>query len=146
MSRAYGEVVGADLEDAQRRAETRWAPWADVGMLWRVEAVRYSACELTVSGGEYYFTTEPRLEIFGEEVGKLTPCGARLRYSGRWVDLRDGAKQYASRTVAEAVAQFARRRKGQLYILARQTRRAQEDLSLTTVFNQGGRNAYQVGD
>ena len=130
MSRAHGEIVGADIEDAQRRAEARWAHWSDVGMLWRVEAVRYSGCELTEWGGEDYYTTAPRLEIFGEEVGKWTPCGARLRHSGRWVDLRDGAKQYASRTVAEAVAQFARRREGQIYILRRQLRRAEEELSL----------------
>lgn len=130
MSKANGEEVGLDLADAQRRAEVRWAPWSDVGVLWRVEAVRYSICTPPTRGWEGYLVTALRLEVFGEVVGKWTPFGARLRYSSKWVDLREGAKQYASRTVAEAVAQFAKRRRRQLYILAGQTRRAQEDAAL----------------
>lgn len=130
MSRAWGEVLGADIADAQRRSEARWSPWSEPGVLWRVEAVRYSAKVEAEGVGAAYYTTAPQLEVFGEPVGKWTPCGARLLYSGRWVDLRPHAKQYASRTVAEAVEQFAARRRGQLHILDRQVCRAQEDAAL----------------
>lgn len=141
MGRAYGTPIPQTTDGpALGAVETQfWRAWDASGriqphdILWRVEAVRYS---YTVDADrEEYGTTDPRLELFGLTVLRYTPHGATLHeMSGcrrRWVDLRPGAKQYASRTVAEAVEQFASRRRAQIYILRRQLARAERELALT---------------
>lgn len=135
-------LFGKDLEAAEREwtVEERLARCPpEVGILFRVEAVSCAAIShyaCPVSGEGEWYTTPPRLELFGYDVHKWTEHGATLNHcwSGarrRWVDLRPGAKQWASRTAREAVEQFALRRKRQLYVLKRQIARAEEELSLT---------------
>lgn len=141
MGRAYGTPIpqtidGPQIPVAERSAEDAlhgWYAGPPPEVLWRVEAVSYS---YTVDADrEEYGSTDPRLEIFPLEVLRFTEHGATLReMSGarnRWVDLRPNAKQYASRTVAEAVEQFASRRRAQIYILQRQLARAERELALT---------------
>ena len=137
MGRAYGTPIpqttdGPQCRVAESQALARTVPGE---YLFRVEAVSYAACSLDVNGGEHYYSTEPRLEVFALEVLRWTEQGATLReMSGarnRWVNLQPGAKQYASRTVAEAVEQFASRRRAQIYILQRQLWRAERELVLT---------------
>lgn len=141
MGRAYGTPIpqttdGPQCDAAQRTAEDRLQRQYEGSppeVLWRVEAVSYS---YTVDADrEEYGSTDPRLEIFPLEVLRFTEHGATLcEMSGarhRWVNLQPGAKQYASRTVAEAVEQFANRRRAQLYILRRQLARAERELGLT---------------
>lgn len=132
MGRAYGTPIprtidGPQLAAAQSQAERHTV--AGFEYLWRIEAVRYSGCQIDQFGGENYYVTEPRLELFAQYVKKWTPTGARL-CCGRHVDLRDGAKQYASRTVDEALAQFKRRRDAQIWILERQLSRAMAERDL----------------
>lgn len=143
MGRAYGTPIpqttdGPQCEAAQRSAEDklqRQYQGTPPEVLWRVEAVSYAACSLDVNGGEHYYSTDPRLEVFALEVLRWTEHGATLRETtgarNRWVNLQPGAKQYASRTVAEAVEQFANRRRAQIYILQRQLARAERELALT---------------
>lgn len=141
MGRAYGMPIpqttdGPQIAAAERAAEDAlhgWYAGPPPEVLWRVEAVSYS---YTVDADrEEYGSTDPRLEIFPLEVLRFTEQGATLRETtgarNRWVDLRPGAKQYASRTVAEAVEQFASRRRAQIYILQRQLARAERELALT---------------
>lgn len=104
-----------------------------VGWLIRVEACRYSY----ILNAEYdeYGTTDPRLELFAFPVKRFTKHGATLNniWSGarkRWVDLRPDAKQWASRTAADAIEQFADRRRRQLWILGKQIGRARNELLL----------------
>lgn len=135
MGRAYGEIVSQDLEETQSRAWKRWSDMEGTGVLYRVEAVRYSGCTLTAWDSEEYYTTSPRLEVFGFAVERWTPHGATLRseWAGcrkKWVDLRDGANQFASRNLADAVQQFAERRRRQIWVLSRQLSRAEEELVL----------------
>lgn len=128
------------LPDAETAVRANWALRGvpDAELVWRVEAVRYSACSLDVNGCENYYTTAPRLELFGFRVLRWTQHGATLdrtvSQSGigrnKWVDLRPGAKQWASRTPSDALSQFANRRRRQLYILERQMRRARDELNL----------------
>lgn len=129
---AYGTPIprtrfGPQLDVAESQARNRWVDGFEY--LWRVEGVRYSGCEIDQFGLENYYLTDPRLELFAVSVKKWTPTGARL-WTGRHVDLRDGAKQFASRTVAEALAQFERRRRAQIWILERQLLRAKTELRL----------------
>lgn len=121
MGRAYGTPV------EQARAKD-WGP----DVLFRVEAVQYSY--VADAEREEYRATDPKLEVFAFDVVKWTEHGATLdTWSGarrRWVDLRPGAKQWASRTVDEALAKLAARRKRQLYILGKQVARAQREIDL----------------
>lgn len=132
MGRAYGTPVTWPVDEGSiRRAALGRLPRGEY--LFRVEAVSYS---YTVDADrEEYGTTDPRLEVFALEVLRWTEQGATLRETtgarNRWVNLQPGAKQYASRTVAEAVEQFASRRRAQIYILQRQLRRAERELALT---------------
>ncbi len=103
------------------------------GWLIRVEACRYAY----VVNAEYDEggTTDPRLELFAFPVKRFTEHGATMKdiWNGareRWVDLRPGAKQWASRTVGEAIEQFAERRRRQLWILRKQIERAERELML----------------
>lgn len=132
---AYGTPLTADLLAAERE----WTEQSlahiphEKGVLYRVEVVSYSY--VVDADRDEYGSTDPRLEMFGYVVHNWTPCGATLAHSWsgckrRWVDLRPGAKQWASRTAREAVEQLAIRRERQLYILAKQTRRAQRELDL----------------
>lgn len=137
MTRHYGTPVHLeDLEAASVQAQQRLAGDGDeVGVLFRVEAVRYSGCALTEWGGEDYYVTDPKLETHAYWVHKWTEHGATLREMNgarrRWVDLRPGAKQWASRDLGEAVRQFAERRRRQIYVLNRQLDRAKAELALT---------------
>lgn len=138
MGRAYGTPVDlGDLETTTVLAQQRLAGDGDeVGVLFRVEAVRYAGCQLTEWGGEDYYVTDPKLEVFAFWVHNWTEYGATLRdeWSGsrrRWVDLRSPGKQWASRTIGQAVEQFADRRRRQIWILKRQLRRARDELRLT---------------
>lgn len=144
MGLAYGAPFAAPgvwlyssldtIEAAETNERKSWArrflnhPVPD--LLWRVEAVRYAGCSLDVNGCENYYTTDSRLELFGIAVKKWTEHGARIEHGNRWVDLRDGAKQWASRTPLAALAQFETRRKAQIYILERQLSRARVELAL----------------
>jgi hypothetical protein len=135
MGRAYGVPIPQTTDGPQCAcAETQALRRAIPGdYLFRVEAVRYS--QTIDADAELYGSTDPRLEVFPLRVHAWTQHGATLEeWSGarrRWVDLRPEAKQYASRTVAEAVEQFAKRRRAQIYLVERQLRRAQDELRLT---------------
>lgn len=135
MGRAYGTPIaqttdGPACESAEAQCLIRTIPG---DYLFRVEAVSYS--QTIDADREIYGSTDPRLEVFPLQVLRFTEHGATLyETSGcrnRWVDLRPGAKQYASRTVKEAVEQFATRRQNQIHILQRQIARAEAELALT---------------
>lgn len=134
---AYGTKLldHSSIEAAQSAAYERsrqYMPVSAVGVLYRVSAVSYAVSD----GWGDYISSGPGLELDVYPVAHWTPCGARLHYAeragadGKWVDLRPRAKQWASRTAREALEQFLARRKGQLHILGRQLRRAQEEHDL----------------
>lgn len=142
MSRAYGTPLQLDdLEAATVLAQQRLAGDGDeVGVVFRVEAVSYAAIQPyadPVTGDGEWYITDPRLEVHAYWVNNWTAHGATLRhvepgsYRPKWVDLRLGAKQWASRDVAEAVRQFAERRRRQIHVLRRQLVRAERELALT---------------
>lgn len=112
------------LREAAEAALARRGP-CDFPYLWRVEAASYSV------GDEHgdWTLTPARLELHFVSVRKWTPTGARL-YTGQHCDLRDGRKQYASRTPGEALKQFIRRRTSQIWILEGQLSRARHELDL----------------
>jgi len=125
----------ADVAAAQEAAIAKHSHYYldPPGWLIRVEACRYAY----VVNAEYdeWSTTDARLELFAFPVKRFTPHGATLNniwHGGkeRWIDLRPGAKQWASRTAAEAIEQFAERRRRQLWILERQMKRARDELRL----------------
>ncbi len=131
---AYGTKITGDFDKAQAEAIARHSHYYDpVGWLFRVEAVSYSY--VVDADRDEYGSTDPALEVQAYPVLRWTPCGASLKniWSGakpKWVDLRPEAKQWASRSVREAVEQLAERRRRQLYVLARQTRRAEYERDL----------------
>lgn len=137
MGFAYGTPISryTSLEEAGAATITKHSHYyyADApGWLLRAEAVSYSYA--VDADREEYGSTAPAIELWAFPVDRFTPLGATLQniWSGarkRWVDLRPG-KQWASRTAEEAVQQLADRRKRQLYILARQTRRAEFEVEL----------------
>lgn len=140
MGMAYGEPFGGrhgSISDAATRFLAR--PWrtVDTQHLWRVEAVSYST--VIDAEREEYGSTAPRLELFLVSIKHWTPCGARLlswrSYGPVWVDLRSGAKQWASRTPEEALRQFELRRRKQINILKRQLLRAERELVLALEAN-----------
>lgn len=99
--------------------------------VFRVEAVSYAQSD---EYGDFVRSSAPKLEVTAFDVRKWTECGATLNvYSGgrpKWVDLRTGHKQWASRTIEEAVRQFGERRRRQIYVLQRQLARAQYEHDL----------------
>lgn len=105
-----------------------------VGWLLRAQLRRYS---YTIDADrEEYGTTAPQLELYAFPVVRWTPCGATIRdiwsrggTSTRFCDLRDGRKQYASRTAQEAVRQLVGRRRRMIWVLSKKVERAQEDIS-----------------
>lgn len=138
---AYGTKLArfATIEDAERYAfkQAQLSMWAKpngapTGFLYRVEAVSYSVC--VDPDREEYSSTSPALEVNAYSVRNWTAHGATLDiYSGarpKWVDLRPGAKQWASRTAREAVQQFLNRRNRQIWILDRQRQRAKFEAGL----------------
>lgn len=143
MGRAYGTPVPQTIDGPQIRAAERTAldsldrsyRGCPPDVLWRIEAVSYSGCSLDQFGGEHYYSTDPRLELFALPVHKWTPHGATLEeWSGarrRWVRLDEGGKEYASRTPEQALRQFAARRRAQIHILQAQLARARRELALT---------------
>lgn len=139
MTFHYGTKIGdfATVDEAEKAAIAKHAHYYTdpAGWLIRCDAVRYAGCSLDANGGENYYTADPALEFFAFPVKRWTPHGATIMeiWSGakeRWVDLRDDAKQWASRSGKEAVKQLAERRRRQIYILNRKMRRAELDLAL----------------
>jgi hypothetical protein len=135
MGKAYGAPLAwsgdrFDFDEAERKA--RGGCSGDV--LWRVESVSYSY--IVDAETDHYGSTDPRLELFSVRVIRWTPAGATVAEPAgvrdKWVDLRDGAHQWASRTPAEALDQFKARRERQLWVLRRQIQRAKQDLTLCT--------------
>lgn len=131
MGKAYGTPIpqttdGPQLRSAESQAEARQVDGFEY--LWRIEAVSYSQC--VDPDADRYESTPPRLELFFVSVKRWTPHGATL-WEGRWTDLRADRKQYASRTVADALEQFRRRRVAQIHILQAQLARAERELALT---------------
>jgi len=101
---------------------------ADV--LWRLEARCYS---YTIDADrDEYGTTDPRLEMTWWCVKHWTPRGARLE-CGKYVNLDKSIsrREWASRTQAEALVSFQKRRKRQIAILEGQVHRAKAELALT---------------
>lgn len=137
MTLAYGTRVSdyPTLEDAGEAAIARHSHYyKDVpGWLIRADIVRYS---YTVDADrEEYGLTSGQIELWACPVLRWTQHGATLKdiWSGarqRWVDLRPGAKQWASRTAVDAVAELADRRKRAIYVLTRKLDRAREDLQI----------------
>jgi hypothetical protein len=103
--------------------------------LYRAEVKRYAAFDpfATEYGGEWY-TTDPKLEVLAFKVHKWTECGATIgHWSGarrKWVDLRPGAKHWASRTIPEALEALIKRRDAQIYILKKQLHTAKLERTL----------------
>lgn len=137
MSNHYGAPVRdyRSIEEATNLAIERHNHYyTDVtGWLIRAEANRYSSCTLDANGCEDYHTSGPQIELFAFPVLRFTPCGATLKdiWSGtrqRWVDLRPGAKQWASRTGREAIEQLLERRRRQVWVISRQIARANDDM------------------
>ena len=125
MTLAYGVKLAGIASVASLTA-------ANPRCLFRCEAVSYS---YTIDPEcEWYGSTDPVLEIFAFRIVRETRFGVTIdAWSGarqRWIDLRPGAKQWASPTVNDAVQQFEDRRKRQIYILQRQLKRAEQELSL----------------
>lgn len=136
---SYGTEVrsAAQIEAAAQAAIARHSHYyTDVaGWLIRAEANRYSSCVLDVNGREDYYVSDPRIELFAFPVLRFTPCGATLKdiwssAKQRWVDLRPGAKQWASRTGTEAIEQLRERRRRQVWVISRQQRRAEDDMAV----------------
>ena len=98
--------------------------------LFRIEAVSYAQSD---EYGDFVRSSTPALEVSAYPVAKWTECGATLKiWSGarpKWVDLRPG-KQWASRTIEEAVRQFEQRRARQIWILQRQLASAEYERKL----------------
>lgn len=140
MGKAYGTPVPTTLDGPQILAAERQATdkldrtyhGCPPDVLWRVEAVSYSQC--VDPDADRYESSPPRLELFALPVHKWTPHGATLEeWTGarrRWVRLDDDGKQYASRTPADALEQFRRRRVAQINILQAQLARAERELAL----------------
>lgn len=136
---SYGTEVrsAAQIEAAAQAAIERHSHYyTDVaGWLIRAEANRYSSCVLDVNGCEDYYVSGPQIELFAFPVLRFTPLGATLKdiWSGakqRWVNLQPGAKQWASRTGAEAIEQLRERRRRQVWVISRQMRRAETDMAV----------------
>jgi len=134
---AYGTKIRdfATIEDAERHAlDSAYFPQGGAcGWVYRVEAVSYSY--VIDADYEEYGSTGPELEIIAYRVRNWTQHGATLDglYSGaklKWVDLRPGGKQWASRTAREAVEQFLARRKRQMWVLSGQLDRAKYEAGL----------------
>lgn len=134
---AYGTKLThfATIEAAESHAlDSAYYPSGDTapGFVYRVEAVSYSVC--VDPDREEYSSTSPVLEVNVYSVRNWTAHGATLDiYSGarpKWVDLRPGAKQWASRTAREAVHQFLNRRNRQIWVLDRQLQRAKFEAGL----------------
>lgn len=137
MGFAYGTPAHkyTTLADAEAAAIAKHSHYYTdpPGWLIRAEVVSYSY--VIDADREEYGSTAGAIELFAFPVARFTPHGATLKniWSGarkRWVDLRPNAKQWASRTADDAVRQLMLRRERQLYVLARQTRRAQYELDL----------------
>lgn len=137
MRLAYGTSVRdhPTLEDAGEAAIARHShSYKDAaGWLLRADVVRYS---YTVDADrEEYGLTSGQIELWACPVLRWTQHGATLKdiWTGarqRWVDLRPGAKQWASRTAVDAVAELAERRRRQQYVLSRKLDRTREDLQI----------------
>jgi hypothetical protein len=108
------------------------------GWLLRADTQRYSY--VVDADREEYGVSDPRVEVRAYPVVRWTPCGATIRdiwgrggTDTRFCDLRDGRKQYASRDIHEALCQLVERRRRQLWVLARKTARAEEDIQCARV-------------
>lgn len=133
MRLTYGIALRdhATIADAEEAAIARHSHYyTDVaGWLIRADVVRYSH---TVADSDEYGLTDGQIELWAFPVERWTQHGATMKdiWSGsrlRWVDLRPGAKQWASRTALEAIAQLAERRRRLIYVLERKLDRARDD-------------------
>lgn len=138
MTLAYGIALRdhATIEDAEEAAIARHSHYyTDVaGWLIRADVVRYS---FTVDADRAHYgltdgLTDGQIELWAFPVERWTRHGATMKdiWSGsrlRWVDLRPGAKQWASRTALEAIAQLDERRRRLIYVLERKLDRARDD-------------------
>lgn len=133
MRLAYGIALRdhATIADAEEAAIARHSHYyTDVaGWLIRADVVRYS---YTVADSDEYGLTDGQIELWAFPVLRWTQHGATMKdiWSGsrlRWVDLRPGAKQWASRTALEAIAQLAERRRRLIYVLECKLDRARDD-------------------
>lgn len=102
-------------------------PPKGVDVLWRAEPRRYSY--VVDSEREIYGTSDPQLHLFYYEVKHRTPCGARLFYENKFVNLK-ATKRFACNTRKEAVESLIARRKRQVGILGKQFEQAQMELLL----------------
>lgn len=134
MRLAYGIALRdhATIEGAEAAAIARHSHYyTDVaGWLIRADVVRYS--HTVDADREEYGITSGQIELWAFPVERWTQHGATMKdiWSGsrrRWVDLRPGAKQWASRTALEAVAQLDERRRRLIYVLERKLDRARDD-------------------
>ncbi len=147
---AYGTKI-ADftcIEAAEKHAFDSAYFWGShpLEVLYRAEAISYSYC--LDPEREEYGSTAPQIELVAYAVQRWTEHGVTLRdvMSGsrqKWVDLRPGAKQWASRTGREAVEQLKARRQRQLYVLNRQLECAKWELALA-ISALDGRPIFEV--
>lgn len=133
---AYGTKINGDFAEAEAIAVKRHSHYyTDVeGWLFRVDTVRYAYC--LDPDGDVWGSTDPTLEVQAYPVLRWTPCGATVKdiWGGKgdkWVDLRPNAKQWASRSVREAIEQLQERRRRQIWVLERKLSRARDDHYLT---------------
>lgn len=103
----------------------RGRPPADVPVLWRCEARRYSYC--IDPDADRYGVTDPQLEMWWWEIERRTPKGAWV--VGRFV-LLTATKRWACPTEEEALESFIARKRKQIRILSTHLSRAQADLAL----------------
>ncbi len=146
----YGtEVRAGRIDEAEASAIARHSHYYTdaLGWLFRAEANRYAAIQPyadPISGDGAWYTTDPKIELFAFPVVRWTPCGARIRNIWRsrerdWVDLREGHKQWASRTAHEAIEQLAERRRRMVWVLGKKIDRAREDMRIANLVLDPGR-------
>lgn len=99
-------------------------------VLWRAECRSYAYC--VNADYDEWATTSPRLEVRWYRVIRRTPCGARLE-TGKFVNLRNHVKEWASETAEEAIRHLKARRKKQIRILSAQMASAKEELRIAEV-------------
>jgi hypothetical protein len=106
-------------------------PQEPVGFVYRVNAVSYA-----VSSGwddDFWSSTGPILEVDAYAVRKWTKCGATLFLTSgsrpKWCNFQS-TKQFACRTVEEALESFRQRRLSQIRRLKAQIARAETELEM----------------
>lgn len=106
-------------------------------ILYRVTAQSYAVC--VDPDRDRYVSSDPRLELNGYRIKRVTPAGYWIDgpHGERWVRTNSpGGKEFASRTPEEALRQFIERRRAQIRIVERQLTRARAELALTAEGDQ----------